>query len=205
MPKVLRSPTKNDIHVTLSDSDIANTEINTESLCGGQRSKRRRGSPDQQYSSDDLKKLLLEWKESQTKTLSKLASDVTEIKNQNLRITETNIEIEKSLEFLHSHFSSLQEKAVKLEKERDNNLLRISTLENKIEDMERSMRSSTVEIRNVPLKADKMNKVHLSDIVLNTCKAIKVDIQKNEIHDVFVLNSKAEHKTIIADFKKQKH
>ncbi|XP_045445740.1 uncharacterized protein LOC123653802 [Melitaea cinxia] len=67
--------------------------------------------------------------------------------------------------------------------------------------MKRSMTSSTVEIRNVPLKDDKFNKAQLSDIVLNTCKAIKVDIQKNEINDVFVLKSKAEHKTIITEFK----
>ncbi|CAH2099982.1 unnamed protein product [Euphydryas editha] len=75
------------------------------------------------------------------------------------------------------------------------------SLKNKIEDMERSMRSSAVEIGNVPLKSDKMDKVHLYDIVLNTCKSIKVDIQKNEINDVFVLKSKADPQNYNSRFK----
>lgn len=201
MPKVLRSPPKSDSQITLPDSDTGSTETHTESSCGGQRHKKRKGSPVQPLSSDELKRLLLEWKESQTKTLDKLAADISEIKNQNLRISETNTEIEKSLEFLHSHFSSLQEKVQILENERKDNLLRITTLESKIEDMERSMISGTVEIRSVPLKDNKIDKAQLSDIVLNTCKAINVDIQKNDINDVFVLKSKAECKTIITEFK----
>lgn len=200
MPKVLRSPPKGDSQITLPDSDTGSTET-TEPFCGAQRHKKRRGSPVQQLSADELKRLLLEWKESQTKTLDKLASDISEIKNQNLRISETNTEIEKSLEFLHSNFSSLQEKVQILENERKDNLLRITTLESKIEDMERSMISGTVEIRSVPLKDNKIDKAQLTDIVLNTCKAINVDIQKNDINDVFVLKSKAECKTIITEFK----
>ncbi|CAH2097852.1 unnamed protein product [Euphydryas editha] len=113
MPKVLRSPPKIDNQHTASDSEIHNVDVDASPVFVARRTKRRRQSPENQQTSDEFKAMFLDWKDSQTQMLSKLTSDIAEIKIQNTKICATNIEIEKSLEFFYAQFDDLQKKVYK--------------------------------------------------------------------------------------------
>lgn len=204
MPKVLRSPPKIDSQLTASDSEIHNIDKDSQpQTFVAQRTKRRRQSPESPPISDEFKSMFMNWKDSQTEMLSKLSVDVAEIKIQNTKICATNAEIEKSLEFIYAQFADLQKKVSKLETENKETLLKVTSLENKVEEMERIIKSSTIEIRNVPVKNSKIDKNQLSNIVINTCKALDVPIDQKDINDVFLVKGKAENITIVTEFTKK--
>ncbi|KAJ8704211.1 hypothetical protein PYW08_012935 [Mythimna loreyi] len=102
---------------------------------------------------DSITQTLLE----QTKLMSKLLSEVSQIKTQNTQIQATNTEIrksneeiEKSMFCMHQNFEDLRKEVEDLRKERQEQQKYIESLEQKISDLQHRSRSSGVELRNVP-------------------------------------------------------
>ncbi|CAG5014247.1 unnamed protein product [Parnassius apollo] len=91
-----------------------------------------------------------------------------------------------------------------LERERKEQLLYISSLEAKLEDMQRLLKSTTVEIRNVPCSTRNDNKLELTNIVQNTCKVLAVDFQPSDVKDVFRIKGKSGTSTLVVDFLRTK-
>lgn len=200
MSKLLRSPVLG-IHA-LSDSDIATSAAaNSSPSFVSQRNKRMRQSSEEQLNcfKDEIKNMLDEWKENQNSLLNKLIEEVAEIKKQNLEIKHTNEEIEKNLQFINQQYDDMLKKVDGLETERKKHLSKISELEFTIEDMQRYSKSSSIELRNVPMCSENETKSDLMNVVQNTCKVINVNIQKPDVRDVFRINGKSGKKTIIVD------
>ncbi|CAH0721756.1 unnamed protein product, partial [Brenthis ino] len=202
MSTIARSPPGHSLKHTASDSDISTiTPCTPMSSNITLRSKRPRESSEEKFSTfkDEIKNMIESWKETQNSMLSKLVSEVSVIKQQNNDIKKSNEEIEKSLEFLNFHFEEMKKKIENLEAERKQHLLQISSLELKLDDIERNSKLSTIEMRNIPFIAQPESKATLSKIVQDTCKALDVNIQPNNIRDVYRLNGKSGKNTVIAD------
>lgn len=156
--------------------------------------KRTRGSDEEETSPH-----WITFKEEVMAALKKITSDVEEVKAQNNVIQETNQELSKSITFLAGKYDELQQAVIDLRKERNDNLSYIKALENRVEDMQRSTKLSTIEIRNVPTKATE-NQDELANIVQKTCQVLSVDLQRSDLKDVFRVSTKSSKNTILAEF-----
>ncbi|CAH2087533.1 unnamed protein product [Euphydryas editha] len=97
--------------------------------------------------------------ENQNTILTKLVSDVNEIKLQNTQIQNLNQEIEKSMIFINEQYEDLKERISKLEKERSFLIDHNKSLENKLKYIQHSSRCASIVIRNVPMKEKKSSMV----------------------------------------------
>ncbi|KAJ8717503.1 hypothetical protein PYW08_005902 [Mythimna loreyi] len=127
--------------------------------------------------------------QDQCSCLSKLVSEVAELKAQNKAIQKSNQEIEKTISFITNQYDDLILQVGSLKKE--NMIYRncIHTLETKIEDLQQFSRPSCVEIRNVPVK-DKESAVDLAAIVTRISKIVGESIDGQNIRDVYRLPGK---------------
>lgn len=204
MSNILRTPPASNLQHTSSDSDVSKIASNfTTPTFVSQRNKRcRQSSDDDALPSfrDEFKSMFEEWQKSQDTKLSKLIAEVIEIKEQNKDIKRSNEEIEKSMIMINGLYENMKKKVEGLEAERKQNQLQIAQLEMKIDDMQRSSKASSIEIRNIPLPEKPESKADLCEIVQNTGKALQVSVDKAAIRDVFRLNGRAGKGTIIAEF-----
>lgn len=126
--------------------------------------------------------------------------DIAEVKEQNKKIQKTNSEIEKSVEYIHKEYENIREVVELLQKERLEERQYIAELEKKVDDLQRSSRSSAVEIRNVPLTENESTS-DIADIVLKTCDTIEANINESDLRDVFRLpGKKGTTRPILAEF-----
>lgn len=115
-------------------------------------------------------------------------------------ITEQNLEIQKSIEFLSLKYDDVILKMERLERENDSYKNRIETLESKIELLESGSCMSRVQIKNIP-KQSTENKNVLMDIVKNIGHTIKKPIMDSDIRDIYRLKSKnVKNNHIVVDF-----
>lgn len=149
---------------------------------------------------DEIKKMFLDMDNKHELRLNKLSKDVAEIKAQNSDIQKSNQEIEKTLQVLTEQYEKMSTRVEVLEKKCSQHLLYIDTLENKLEDIQRSMKSTTVEFRNIPCSSNNDETLEPDTIVQNTCKALNVEINSNDIKDVFRIKGKSGSCTIVANF-----
>lgn len=140
---------------------------------------------------DSLNKLLSSNMLQQELKFKKLMATVKEIRDQNESIRQ-------SVDYLSKEYSELKGKFTIMENEKKEQLLYIKTLEDRIEGMEKYHRSSSIEIRNIPLKTGE-SKRDLSETIIKMSERLNVPIQKNEIKDVFRTKSKSENKPIVVE------
>ncbi|KOB67264.1 Zinc finger DNA binding protein [Operophtera brumata] len=119
-----------------------------------------------------------------------LLSDVKEIKEQ-------NSDLRKSFEFMSKKYDDMKEKLDTMEAERKNNFLHIKKLEEKVEFLERSCKSTSLELRNVP--QTKPETKDLVTIVKNVGKVLNLSIEASEIKDVFRTRSKQAIQPIVVE------
>lgn len=158
--------------------------------------KRKRGD----VLEEDLKSLMAEMKnmltsalDAQNQKLTVLHSAIEEIKTQNCEIT-------KAMEFISDKYEEFKIKLENCEKERMKHLITIKALENRVEQLERNARSTSIEIRNAP-KNNQENKENLMKIVKNIGTAINTDITENDIKDIFRHTTKSSSKMpIVVEF-----
>jgi hypothetical protein len=195
---------RSDIAHTVSDSDVSKlVEQDQMTSYVSQRAKRPRETccEDQLIKfKEELKMMIVEMSNSQNISLNKLIKDVTDIKIQNSSIQQSNQEIEKSLQFLSDQFENVSARVENLEKQRKEHLLHISSLEAKVEDIQRSFKSTTVEFRNVPRQSKEETTSDLCSLVQNTCKVLDVEVQLHEIKDIFRVKGKSGSTAIVVDF-----
>ncbi|XP_026762201.1 uncharacterized protein LOC113520970 [Galleria mellonella] len=199
MPKTIRSPPNRDQKTTMSDTDLTKIDHDNTSPIT-QRTKRRRGSPANKEHSEDIKNMMSSWQEKQNRILNKLVSDVAEIKLQNSQIQESNKEIEKALEFISCKYEDMREKIEILESERKTHMAQIAYLDTKVEDLQRVIKKSSIEIRNLPKEKIFNNKKEMCNIVQSTCKLLNVTVAESDIKDVILLKGKGNNNTIVTEF-----
>lgn len=160
---------------------------------------------------EEIKSMLSDWNETNSKNLTKiiqtqntilnqLVSEVAELKKQNSEIQKTNLDIEKSMNFMNSQYEEVKGRVETLERERSELKEYAVTLENKIKDLQFSSRSACIEIRNFPSK----DKETYTDLVTNVTKIgsiINMDVPTSEIRDIRRLPGKpGTYKPIVAEF-----
>lgn len=154
----------------------------------------------------NLSKLLAE----QTALISKVVTDIKEIKLQNAKIHEsnaaickTNGDIERSMVFLNQSFEDLKKEVEILRKERLEQRSYIENLEKKIIDLQYRSRSAGIEIRNIPTTESETT-TELLKSVSSIGKLVGVPLLSSEIRDIYRLPGKSFSATasrpIIAEF-----
>lgn len=162
-----------------------------------QRNIKRKREGDNQLTSDYLnedlrlffEQMFGEWSRRQDAKNNIILKTVNEIKNQNSAITE-------SLDFMSNKYDELLKKFTILEEEREKNRHYIKSLENRIEFLERNLRSSSIEIKNIP-KSPRETKADMISVVQKIGKVIDEDINSLDICDVRRINTKTDNKPII--------
>lgn len=196
-PKTSRTPTKN-MPQTQFEPDI-NSALMCSEFVNPNRSKRRKGNSPKSVpvvSPQDLQNTLAVWKEDQERTMSKLLSDIGEIKAQNAQIQvasaeikQSNEDIVQSISFINNEFEELKKEVEALRKERLQQRQYIENLEKKIQDLQHQSRSSGIELRNIPAVSDESSS-SLAKAVCNIGKVIGLPISEGELRDVYRLPGK---------------
>ncbi|CAH0716604.1 unnamed protein product, partial [Brenthis ino] len=114
-------------------------------------------------------------------------------------ITQQNKEIQTSLEFLSVRYDEIHGKLESFEAERKTHLAYIQSLEDKVENLENSSNSASLEIRNIPVKASE-NKTDLTNVIVNTGLVLQTSIQPSDIRNIYRENTKSNIKPIIVEF-----
>lgn len=133
----------------------------------------------------EMKKMFDDFKKEQNSKYDKLCSTVEEIRSP--------------IDFLANRLDSIQAKLEQLNKDRQNNLMYIKTLEDKIDSFERYQRSTCIEIRNIPMSQGE-NKASLVSTAVQIGQKLNADIQASHIKDIYrIRTGDPAVKTIIVD------
>lgn len=199
---------------TQSEPDI-NTAIMMSDYVNSNRNKRPRRNNSPQGGADlipvDLQdNTIAKTLTEQTTLMSKLLSEVAQIKTQNTQIQATNTEIrksneeiEKSMYFMNQQFEDMRNEVEDLRKEKQEQQKYIASLEQKITDLQHKSRSSGLELRNIPQENTETH-TSLIKTVCSLGKAVGVQIPESDLRDIYRLPGKSSAtdtpRPIIAEF-----
>lgn len=184
-----------------SESDLNALQLSDCSFVNINRNKRPRTEHAQSPNNGDkdLKQEVLEllksWKtEFDTKInevcakqnvlVSKLTTEISELKKQTRKLQETNDEIATSMAFINKQYEDIKSGLDKLQKERQEHRHCLEKLERKVQDLQFKSRSSCIEIRNIPLK-DKENTGDLTETICTIGKTVGASITPSDIRDIY--------------------
>ncbi|KAL4718739.1 hypothetical protein ACJJTC_002006 [Scirpophaga incertulas] len=183
MSKLLRTPPEHTIHHVSSEGDISTLHAVTPTKYEhvGRKPKRIR---------------------DQDHTFSLLRLEILQLKEQGAAIQATNTEMEKSLNFMSQQYEDLQEKLLRMEQERREDLNYIASLENKVDNLQKKLKFTVIEFRNLPCEVESVRNETQQDLcklIQKTCKVIQADIDQCEIKDIFRVKMKTGADTVVAD------
>lgn len=120
---------------------------------------------------------------------------------QNYTSIRTSVDdIKAALEFSCAKYEEILLKVTELEKEKVENSKRVKNLEEKIDNIERQTRVSTIELRNVP-RQDKETKENLLHIITKLGKTTGENVDISNIRDIFRINSSSKsNNTLVVEF-----
>ncbi|KAL4717610.1 hypothetical protein ACJJTC_000759 [Scirpophaga incertulas] len=145
------SPARSHVVTATSDCDSLclsdpNDAAAATSNVSHRQKRKRKNSTDIQLANfmTEMKEMLFKLKEEHDSKLNKISTAIDEIKNQ-------NNDIRASIEFLSDKYDSIVEQVNILKEETSQNQKYIASLEEKLERFERSSRSTSIEIKNIPV------------------------------------------------------
>lgn len=142
--------------------------------------------PKRKRDDDDIKELRSEMKEFFTKLTDSVEQRFSEIKRQ-------NSELQTCMQYMSDKYDDILQKLHDLEKNRDKEKKQIIALEDRVEMLERKMKFTGLEIRNVPIliKDDKKyeTKQDMCNIFKSLAKSVDMDIADYDIKDIYRINS----------------
>ncbi|CAB3239588.1 unnamed protein product [Arctia plantaginis] len=155
------------------------------------RTKRRFNDPSNtaDITLSDILVRVEEIKKQQDSKFTSLESSMKELTNQ-------NIDIKKSMMLLSEKYDEVLGNLKSLQKENGSLKSHNKTLETKVEQFEKNMRTSMIEIRNVPV-TEPENKEHLVEIAKRIGTVISVPILDSDIRDAFRIKRKDKPSGII--------
>jgi hypothetical protein len=178
---------------SLSDSNLASANMSSEQRQMTefitQRQKRRRDSLNDHLANENQQNVSIT---NIMEMFGDLKSSIEVIKEQNTRLQE-------SMDFTSAKYDDLMNTMSRYEKEKEEDRNYIKLLEEKLEQMEKHNKDTSIEIRNIP-KPDAETKKDLLKIVTEAFKVINTPIQESEVKDVFRVGSKRSNSNIIMDF-----
>lgn len=143
------------------------------------------------YDSTDLAEFKKEIKDMLSSWMNKQSSERVEIKS-------SLNSIESSLSFLSAQYDDLLKKMENIEKEKAKDKEYIILLENKVEELQKTQRKCSVELKNVP-KLNGETKDTLVNMVTSLSKSLNIDMQPRDIKDVFRTASKGDKMPIVVE------
>ncbi|KAG7307842.1 hypothetical protein JYU34_006445 [Plutella xylostella] len=169
-----------------------------------QRIKRKRSTKQYDTTSDNLTGFKNEIKDfikdlisNQNARLDRFENHIMEIKSQYTKIEDSNSSIEKSMNHMSDQLTSLENNISALEKERSNMVSQISLIEEKMENFERNLLKTSIEIRNVPKLSQgaRETKEQLYALARSLSTILNVELKGSDIRDVMRYPSKKEAKS----------
>lgn len=159
--------------------------------------QRRRRKNDEESTGQEVLELFKSLKKEQDEKFEALMNKVQSGINKH---TEQNANIVSSIEFLSQKYEEAISRINTLEQKISSDEKYIRSLETKLELMDRSLHSSSIEVRNVPKKTAE-TKEDLLNMVKTVGDALNLQIQPSEIRDVYRINTKNEaNQAIVAQF-----
>ncbi|KAI5636760.1 hypothetical protein NE865_10514 [Phthorimaea operculella] len=152
------------------------------------------------FQSDDLSSFMGEFRSTMAKYDQKQEQKFQKMQDCLNAITIQNGLIQDSIKHMSDKYDELHKKIDHYEAERKLHIQIIGDLENKVDNMERQLRSSSIEIRNIPLKPTE-KKNDLIKLVKNIGSQLNVPLGEENIKDIFRFPSKnPSNKPIVVDF-----
>lgn len=108
-------------------------------------------------------------------------------------------ELRSSLDLMGQKFNEVLGRLEFLEEERQEHSGKIEFLENRVEVLERHIKGTSIEIKNIP-QAPKESKEDTKNLVMQTAEKLNITLDSSEIRDVYRLKLKSGTNPIIADF-----
>ncbi|CAG9784824.1 unnamed protein product [Diatraea saccharalis] len=147
------------------------------------------------------KSVLEDFKNDQDRRLDTLQASVVDIRKQHeekwaslqssiSELRQQNDDIHSSIEFLAKQNTELKDKVVAMERVQKENKDYIRDLEEKIETLERENRSSTLEIRNIPVTKSE-TKDDLLNIFHKVANALNVNVSVSDVNDIYRVSTKS--------------
>lgn len=131
---------------------------------------------------DEMKELMISLITEQNKNLTSISSDLQKVK-------ESNSNIESCILLLTSQNEDFQKKISFLEEQSKKDREYICILEEKIEDLQRLSRKTSIELKNVPKKPQE-SRQDLINMTLNISRNIQLEMNDRDIHDVFRIKNR---------------
>ncbi|KAG7296589.1 hypothetical protein JYU34_020391 [Plutella xylostella] len=181
---MLRTPERSSSESNLTELPI---NVTTPMRFANLRNKRKRPED----SSGDLNDFKTEMKDM-------LSTWMAHQKNETTQICSSLKNIETSLTFLSAQYDEMFKKIEELEREKKKDKEQIVFLENKIEDLQKSHRKSSFELKNVP-RVSSETKSCLVNMVTNLATSLNVDIHPGEISDIYRSSKKGEATPIVVE------
>lgn len=153
-----------------------------------QRNKRPRET---EISPSDFTGFKDEIKELITSLIGVQKNDLMQITNSLKDIQQTNLCIETSINLLSTQNEEFRKKIEQLEQQAKKDKEYITILEDKIEDVQRHARKSSIELKNVPRKQHE-NQDDLINTVTTLARTINLDFCSRDVKDIFRLKGKNE-------------
>ncbi|CAH1634794.1 unnamed protein product [Spodoptera littoralis] len=207
--KLSQAASDTDIPYTMSDEEVRNVNLSL-------RYKRPRSDSSpvkNQFEDfkDEILLMLTTWKQDQEiqiskfmseqkASLSKLMSEITELRLQNIKIQKSNTEIEKSIIFISGQYEDVLKQVNTLSKDTQQFGNNLQILESKTQDLQQFSRSSAIEIRNVTQNEGESS-ADLTEIVTKVGSVFGMAITKGHIRDIYRLPGKpGTNKPIVTEF-----
>ncbi|KAI5638595.1 hypothetical protein NE865_08787 [Phthorimaea operculella] len=173
------------MHKAHSESSLSNDDTLSTPPNFNPRLKRKREDEDMDYES-----FKTEMKTMMEEMLAKHANELDKKITPTLKqIQETNTNIQASINFLTEQNTDLKKQIEELKLKSKKDFEYIASLEEKLENMQRESRKTSIEIKNVP-KGQRETKEELINMVTNLAKNIDCQIEKPDIKDIYRVQGK---------------
>lgn len=145
------------------------------------RNKRKRGNED--FSTEfaafkeEMKNLIISLTAKNGEELTKIVPTLADIQ-------QSNRNIENSIAYLTAQNEEYKNKIEKLEHQAQEDRKYIVILEDKLEDLQKGMRKTSFEVKNVPKKENE-TKEDLIEMITCLSKSISCELNKSDIKDIY--------------------
>lgn len=175
--------------ITLSGSAPNLSRIETENV---NTRKRKR--------EDELFSFMQEMRDLLQSSTAQSDAKYLALQNSMQEIIAQNAVIKTSLDFVSQKYDEINAKMNHLEIERKAEISYINQLEDKVENLERMLCLTKMEVRNIP-KKERENKEDLRQIIAETASVLQVPLERQDIKDIFrVYKKDGTPSSIIVDF-----
>lgn len=132
----------------------------------------------------EMKTFMEEMRTMMANQEKKLKCFETTFKDSIKEISNQNKDIKASIEFISNMYEEMRMKLENCEQQQKKDRLYIKALEDRLDNVERGMRTSSFEVRNIPQK-DTESKDDLIKIVQNIGSVLNTPIETSEIKELF--------------------